>query len=148
MFGSSRLMVHVMYLAASCCFLYFFFTFLLLLLHLTSHPSLVLPLMRFLNSSLSPDTSCDLDPIPTSLLKQCSHILLPTITNIINLFLSTGIFPDQFKNCYVHPHLKNLTSIKMILVIIFLYLISHSCLNSLKEQLNFVLSIIYLPTTS
>jgi len=24
----------------------------------------------------SPDTNCDLDPIPTSLLKQCSHILL------------------------------------------------------------------------
>jgi len=31
---------------------------------------------------------------------------LPTITNIINLSLSTGIFPDQFKNCSVHPHLK------------------------------------------
>jgi len=39
-------------------------------------------------------------------LKQCSHILLPTITKIINLSLSTGIFPDQFKNCSVHPHLK------------------------------------------
>jgi len=56
--------------------------------------------------SQSPDTYCDLDPIPTSLLKQCSHILLPTITNIINLSLSTGIFPNQFKNCSVHPHPK------------------------------------------
>jgi len=56
--------------------------------------------------SQSPDNNCDLDPIPTSLLKQCSHILLPTITNIINLFLSTGIFRDQFKNCSVHPYLK------------------------------------------
>jgi len=37
-------------------------------------------------------TNCDLDPIPTSLLKQCSHTLLSTITNIINLSLSTGIF--------------------------------------------------------
>jgi len=37
--------------------------------------------------SQSPDTNCDLDPIPTSLLKQCSHILLPTITNIINVSL-------------------------------------------------------------
>ena len=54
----------------------------------------------------SPDTSCDLDPIPTSLLKQCSHVLLPTITNIINLSLSTGVFPDQFKSCSVHPMLK------------------------------------------
>jgi len=47
--------------------------------------------------SQSPDTNCDLDPIPTSLLKQCSHILFPTITNIINPSLSTGIFPDQLK---------------------------------------------------
>jgi len=42
--------------------------------------------------SQSPDTNCDFDSIPTSLLKQCSHILLPTITNIINLSLSTDIF--------------------------------------------------------
>ena len=54
----------------------------------------------------SPETNCDLDPIPTSLLKQCSSVLLPTITNIIDLSLSTSIFPDQFKNSYVHPHLK------------------------------------------
>jgi len=45
------------------------------------------------------------DPIPTSPLKKCSHVLLPTTTNIC-LSLSTGIFPDQFKNCSVHPHLK------------------------------------------
>ena len=54
----------------------------------------------------SPETSCDLDPIPTSLLKQCSSVLVPTITKIINLSLSSGIFPDQFKHCSVHPHLK------------------------------------------
>ena len=56
--------------------------------------------------SNSPETSCDLDPIPTSLLKQCVPSLLPTITNIINLSLSTGIFPEQFKNCSVLPKLK------------------------------------------
>ena len=56
--------------------------------------------------SHSPDTSCDLDPIPTTLLKNCKIALLPTITNIINLSLSTGIFPDEFKNCSVHPKLK------------------------------------------
>jgi len=56
--------------------------------------------------SKSPDNNCDLDPIPTSLLKRCSHILL--ITNIINLPLSTGISPDQFNDsdCSVYPHLK------------------------------------------
>jgi len=42
--------------------------------------------------SQSPDTNCDLDPILTSPLKQCSHILLSTITNITNLSLSTDIF--------------------------------------------------------
>ena len=56
--------------------------------------------------SQSPDTNCDLDSIPISLLKQCSSVLLPTITKIINLSLSTGVFPDQFKSCSVHPHLK------------------------------------------
>ena len=56
--------------------------------------------------SQSPDTNCDLDYIPTSLLKQCSHILLPTLIKVINLSISTGVFPDQFKSCSVHPHLK------------------------------------------
>ena len=37
--------------------------------------------------SQSPDTNCDFDPIPISLLKQCSSVLLPTITKVINLSL-------------------------------------------------------------
>ena len=40
----------------------------------------------------SSETNCDLDPIPTSLLEHCSSVLLPTITNIINLSLSTIAF--------------------------------------------------------
>ena len=43
--------------------------------------------------------SCDLDPISTTLLKNCKIALLPTITNIINFSLSTG-------NCSVHPKPK------------------------------------------
>jgi len=58
-----------------------------------------------------PDTNCDLDHIPTSLLKQSFHILLPTITNIMNLSITTGISSDQFKYCSVHPHLDTLTLI-------------------------------------
>ena len=69
------------------------------------HPATIAEVSALLSSS--PDTSCDLDPISTSLLKQCKSVLLPTITNIINLSLSTGVFPDQFKNCSVHPLLKN-----------------------------------------
>ena len=56
--------------------------------------SLLLTLILTLTSY----TSYDLDPIPTSLLKPCKSVLLrPTITNIINLSLSTGVFHDQFK---------------------------------------------------
>ena len=46
------------------------------------------------------------DPIPSSLLKQFASVHLPTITRIINLFLSTSTFPDQFKSGSVHPYLK------------------------------------------
>jgi len=56
----------------------------------------------------SPVTSCDLDPIPTTLLKLCKSALIPTITNIINLSLASGVFPDNFKSCSVHPLLKKL----------------------------------------
>jgi hypothetical protein len=51
-------------------------------------------------------TYCDLDPIPTSLLKQCLSVLLPSITNIVNLSLSSGTFPDQFKHSVIKPLLK------------------------------------------
>ena len=56
--------------------------------------------------SLSSDAYCDLDPIPTSLLKQCASVLIPTICQIINLSLSAGVFPDQYKSSLVLPHLK------------------------------------------
>ena len=56
--------------------------------------------------SQSPDTHCDLDPIPSTLLKECMSALLPTITNIINLSLASGVFPDQFKSSSVHPLIK------------------------------------------
>jgi len=54
----------------------------------------------------SPDKQCDLDPIPTSLLKQCVHILAPAITAIVNLSLETGTFPSLFKRAIVTPLLK------------------------------------------
>ena len=45
--------------------------------------------------SQSSNTFCDLDPI-----------LLPIITNIVNLSLSSGVFPKQFKLSSVIPLLK------------------------------------------
>ncbi len=56
----------------------------------------------------SPSKSCDLDPLPTDLVKTCLDLLLPVITNIINLSLQQGIFPDQFLCAIVIPLLKKL----------------------------------------
>ena len=47
-----------------------------------------------------------LDPIPTSLFKQCKNTLLPTITHIVNLSLISGQFPTQWKHAIVTPLLK------------------------------------------
>jgi hypothetical protein len=46
------------------------------------------------------------DSIPTFLLKEFSDILVHPITNIINLSLSSGIFPDEMKLLFVIPLLK------------------------------------------
>ncbi|PFX28126.1 hypothetical protein AWC38_SpisGene7167 [Stylophora pistillata] len=50
--------------------------------------------------------SCLLDPIPTTLLVEHLDVLLPTITRMINLSLSTGHFPDSWKLAIVRPLLK------------------------------------------
>ena len=54
----------------------------------------------------SPDKQCELDPIPTFLLKKCINSLLPVITQIINMSLATGIFPEGFKHSIITPLLK------------------------------------------
>ena len=54
----------------------------------------------------SKTTSCDLDPIPTSLLKDHITILTPMITKMINLSLQTGEFPTEWKLAFVKPLLK------------------------------------------
>ena len=54
----------------------------------------------------SPNKQCELDPIPTAILKQCVSTLAPTITNIVNLSLSSGTFPSSFKKSLVSPLLK------------------------------------------
>lgn len=53
-----------------------------------------------------PEKSCELDPIPTWLLKQCAHELLPIISTLINLSLVSGSFPDDFKTAIIRPILK------------------------------------------
>ena len=49
----------------------------------------------------APCKSSDLDPIPTSLVKDCIDILITPITSIINLSLTEGSFPSHFKSAHV-----------------------------------------------
>ena len=50
--------------------------------------------------------SCDLDPIPTSVLKNCLDILITPITDIINISMETSTFLQNFKEAHVRPLLK------------------------------------------
>ena len=54
----------------------------------------------------SASKSCDLDPIPTNILKALLDILIKSITTIINLSLESGTFPLSFKEAHVTPLLK------------------------------------------
>ena len=55
----------------------------------------------------APNKTCDNDPIPTKIVKDCINELLPTISNMVNLSLSSGHFPDIWKEGLVRPKLKN-----------------------------------------
>ena len=50
--------------------------------------------------------TCDLDPLPTSLLFECLDIVLPFLTQMINDSLLSGVFPDVHKQAIVKPLLK------------------------------------------
>ena len=54
----------------------------------------------------SQDKSCDLDPLPTKLMKSCLDVLLIPITNIVNLSLESGSFPDVLKVSHITPLLN------------------------------------------
>ena len=72
----------------------------------------------------SPAKTCDLDPIPTSLPKKCIE-LTPIITTIVNNSLTSGIYPDIFKEALVRPLLKKKGTIKMNLKITDQFQILH-----------------------
>ena len=54
----------------------------------------------------SPSKWSQLDPIPTSLLKACVNVLLPLLTRIINLSMSSGVMPQNLKESLILPLLK------------------------------------------
>ena len=59
--------------------------------------------------AVAPSKTCELDPIPTWLLKQCSSELVPLITTIINASLTKSVVPPDFKRAVIRPLLKKST---------------------------------------
>ena len=55
-------------------------------------------------------TTCDSDPVPSSLIKENSDILGPVITKLINSSLIEGYFYDHWKVATVQPLLKSASS--------------------------------------
>ena len=54
--------------------------------------------------------SCCLDPLPALLFKDCFPVLLPTITRMVNLSLTTGFMPDALKIVSLSPTPKKPTA--------------------------------------
>ena len=99
----------------------------------------------------SPSKSCSLDPVPTWMLKAHLDCILPSITNIVNESMSTGIVPTKMKAALVTPLLKkpsldknvmenvrpvsNLSFIsKLIEIVVLKRLTDHIVRNNLHEQ--------------
>ena len=57
---------------------------------------------------MAPKT-CELDPIPTALLFDCSDEVVPALTYVLNESLRSGTFPTVFKQAVVKPLLKKPT---------------------------------------
>jgi hypothetical protein len=53
--------------------------------------------------NLRSDSAVGYDGISATILKAASNTLVPLITHICNLSISTGVFPDAFKKALVHP---------------------------------------------
>jgi hypothetical protein len=54
----------------------------------------------------SKTTSCRLDPMPTSFLKLMLNVLLPLLTQIVNMSFEQGVMPYNLKEAFVIPLLK------------------------------------------
>ena len=54
----------------------------------------------------SPYKSCELDPVPTWLVKECLDQLLPLLTNITNTSMEGSYVPRDFKCARIRPFLK------------------------------------------
>ena len=50
--------------------------------------------------------TCVLDPLPTEIVKENIDILVPVITEIVNMSLASGVVPMTFKKAVVTPLIK------------------------------------------
>ena len=57
--------------------------------------------------------TCTLDWLPTWLLQDNMDVVVPVITNIVNTYLTTGVFPQAIKQAIVTLILKRSTPIGM-----------------------------------
>ena len=70
---------------------------------------------------LSPVKSCELDPLPTWLLKKCKAELVPLITDIVYMSLREPMIPKSRKTTLIRPLLKKTGLDSDICKIIALY---------------------------
>ncbi len=54
----------------------------------------------------SPNKSCNLDPMPTWLLKSCVDSLIPIFLEIVNQSLASGEVPQNLKTAHIRPLLR------------------------------------------
>ena len=52
------------------------------------------------------NATCKLDPLPTSMFKDCQLVLIPVITKLVNTSLQTGVVPSNCKHSLLTPRLK------------------------------------------
>ena len=54
----------------------------------------------------TPNKQCELDPMPTWLVKELCDVHAPIITSMANVSFTQGLFPDSHKHTVVHPRIK------------------------------------------
>ena len=55
----------------------------------------------------TPNKQCELDPMPTWLVKELCDVLAPIITSMAYASFTQGLFPDSHKHAVVRPRIKN-----------------------------------------
>ena len=60
-------------------------------------------LHKFKSSTIK---SCDLDPTPAVMLRECWPVIVPVNTDIVNHFLDCAIMPEMLKIAQIRPRLK------------------------------------------